>query len=45
MRYQFIEDYDGFILVYIGGAYFNYGKPNAAAGLGVWYNHDHMLYV
>lgn len=43
MNNQFNYDDDGFVLVYIDGACFHNGKPNATAGLGVWFNHNHRM--
>lgn len=44
---EFIEenDDDGDVctVVYIDGACSNNGRPNAAAGLGVWFNRNHKM--
>ena len=43
-RLDFIRE-DGFMLVYTDGACENNGKPNAKAGIGVWFGDNHPLYV
>lgn len=43
-HFEFIYDYDDYtVVVYIDGACYNNGRPNAAAGLGVWFNYGHAL--
>lgn len=46
-NYEFIYDHFGYdydtVVVYIDGACFNNGYPDAAAGLGVWFNYGHAL--
>lgn len=39
----FLEDFDGNIEVYVDGACSRNGRPDAQAGLGVWFNDDHRL--
>lgn len=41
----FIIDPDGFTVVYTDGACSNNGKRGAKAGIGIWFNHEHPLYV
>lgn len=43
MADEFIYDNFGSVLVYIDGSCFNNGRPNAKAGLGVWFNYDHEM--
>lgn len=43
-HFDFIYDYDDYtVVVYTDGACFNNGRPNASAGLGVWFNYGHAM--
>lgn len=37
------KDVDGYVVVYTDGSCLNNGKPNAAAGIGVWFDDGHPL--
>lgn len=43
-KYWFVEDADGYVQVYTDGSCENNGRPNAIAGLGVFFNDGHALY-
>lgn len=45
IKTDFDRDENGYVIVYTDGACENNGKPNARAGLGVWFGHNHPLYV
>lgn len=42
-KYWFVEDADGYVQVYTDGSCENNGRPNAIAGLGVFFNDGHAL--
>ena len=39
----FIVDSDGYVIVYIDGACSKNRKPDAEAGIGVWFDDEHYL--
>ena len=39
----FIVDSDGYVVVYTDGACFNNGKPDAQAGISVWFDDEYYL--
>ncbi|XP_063922967.1 ribonuclease H1-like isoform X2 [Zophobas morio] len=44
-KYDFPQADDGYVKVYTDGACENNGKPNAKAGIGVWFQEDHPLNI
>lgn len=40
----FTVDEDDYVVVYTDGACLKNGKPNAQAGIGVWFDDEHYLY-
>lgn len=40
-----IADVNDYVVVYTDGACLNNGKPNAKAGIGVWFGDNNPLYV
>ena len=41
--FNFVFDDNGYVVVYTDGACSNNGRPNAKAGLGVWFDENHPL--